>query len=173
MIYGGDLMSNFNGAILSKDSEMTKDILLSEIHKLLDGRPDVLIEALNKSNIATSKSISKRDLIHKVVDALYENERFRVEISKSILSQYSNVEGDTEGRSANEILGAMGGIFGSIAGAITGNVDRKAQQEADRNQLKLALLQELSPKTNWTPILLITGVLILGGVVAFIALKQK
>jgi hypothetical protein len=173
MIYGGDLMSNFNGAILSKDNEMTKDILLSEIHKLLDSKPQVLIENLNKSNVATSRSISKRDLIHKVVDALYDNAAFRGEISKSILSQYNNADGDAGEKSANSILGAMGGIFGGIAGAISGNVDRKAQQEADRNQLKLALLQELSPKTNWTPIVLITGVLILGGVVAFIALKQK
>ena len=53
MIYGGNMMSNFSGAINSQDNDMAKDVLLSEIHKVLDKKPEVLIEALNNSEIAT------------------------------------------------------------------------------------------------------------------------
>ena len=34
MIYGGDMMSNFAGSMFAKDKDMTKDVILSEVHKL-------------------------------------------------------------------------------------------------------------------------------------------
>ena len=83
------MMSNFSGAVNSQDNNMAKDILLSEIHSVLDKNPEVLIEALNNSGIATSSTISKRDLIHKVVEALYESEKFRDNISQFVIGKAS------------------------------------------------------------------------------------
>ena len=100
MIYGGNMMSNFSGAINSQDNDMAKDVLLSEIHKVLDKNPEVLIDALNNSEIATPSTISKRELIHKVVEALYESEKFRDNISKFV------IEGNEE--ESSNFVGAKG-----------------------------------------------------------------
>jgi len=98
MIYGGSLMSNFNGAVESDDVNMAKDILLSEIHKMLEDSPEVLIEALNYSGVETPENISKVDLIHNVVEEVYENAYFRDNISLLISNgnpnNYSNANGE-------------------------------------------------------------------------------
>jgi hypothetical protein len=207
MIYGGNMMSNFSGAVLSNDKEMTKDVVLSEVHKILDKSPEVLIEALNKSGQAISKNASKKELVHLTVENLYDNPKFRENISALIISgnetNYNNADGDimdkfkglfskgnsdgTDGSSiaidAGSKIGggaSSGGVVGAIAGAIDsvfGTVgkfkDAKNQKEADKRKLQMSLLSDDSKKTNWLPIVLIGGVLLIGGAVAYISLKEK
>lgn len=169
MIYGGNMMSNFSGAINSQDNDMAKDVLLSEIHRILDKNPEILIESLNNSGIATSSKISKKDLIHKVVEALYESEKFRNEISKYI------IKGNEE-ESSNVVGAIVAGSLATINSIFSGVQNKnqnKAQKEADKRKLELALLTKENKKTNYLPIVIIGGVLLIGGIVAYISLKKK
>jgi hypothetical protein len=169
MIYGGNMMSNFSGAINSQDNDMAKDVLLSEIHRVLDKNPEVLINALNNSEIATPSTISKRELIHKVVEALYESEKFRNNISQFVIE-------DNEQESSNfvgAIIAAAGTTVGAIFKGVQNKNQTKAQKEADKRKLTASLLEEKSKKTNYLPIILIGGVLLIGGIVAYVSLKQK
>ena len=169
MIYGGNMMSNFSGAINSQDNNMAKDILLSEIHSVLDKNPEVLIEALNNSGIATSSTISKRDLIHKVVEALYESEKFRDNISQFV------IEGNEQDSSnfVGAIIAAAGTTIGAIFSGVQNRNKTKAQKEADRKLLVASLLEDKPKKTKWLPIVLIGGILLIGGAVAYVSLKNK
>ena len=169
MIYGGNMMSNFSGAINSQDDDMAKDVLLSEIHKILDKNPEILIEALNNSEIATSSTISKRELIHKVVEALYESEKFRDNISKFV------IEGNEEESSnfVGAIIAAAGTTIGAIFSGVQNRNKSKAQKEADKKKLVASLLEDKPKKTNYLPIIIIGGVLLIGGIVAYVSLKQK
>jgi len=169
MIYGGNMMSNFSGAINSQDNNMAKDILLSEIHRILDKNPEVLIEALNNSGIATSSTISKRDLIHKVVEALYESEKFRDNISQFV------IEGNEQDSSnfVGAIIAAAGTTIGAIFSGVQNRNKTKAQKEADRKLLVASLLEDKPKKTKWLPIVLIGGILLIGGAVAYVSLKNK
>ena len=168
MIYGGNMMSNFSGAINSQDDDMAKDVLLSEIHKILDKNPEILIEALNNSEIATSSTISKRELIHKVVEALYESEKFRENISKFVIEN---------NESYNNAVGAIvAGALTSINAIFKGVQDKnktKAQKEADKKKLLASILEDKPKKTNYLPIILIGGVLLIGGIVAYVSLKEN
>jgi hypothetical protein len=163
------MMSNFSGAINSQDNDMAKDVLLSEIHKVLDKNPEVLIDALNNSGIATPSTISKRELIHKVVEALYESEKFRDNISKFV------IEGNEEESSnfVGAIIAAAGTTIGAIFSGVKNRNKSKAQKEADKNKLLATVLSDEPKKTNYLPIIIIGGVLLIGGIVAYVSLKQK
>ena len=170
MIYGGNMMSNFSGAINSQDNDMAKDVLLSEIHKILDKNPEILIDALNNSGIATPSTISKRELVHEVVEALYENEKFRENISKFVIEgneqESSNVVG--------AIIAAAGTTIGAIFKGVQNKNQTKAQKQDDKKKLLASLLEDKpTKKTSYLPIILIGGVLLIGGIVAYISLKQK
>ena len=163
------MMSNFSGAINSQDNDMAKDVLLSEIHKVLDKNPEVLIDALNNSEIATPSTISKRELIHKVVEALYENEKFRENISKFV------IEGNEQESSnfVGAIIATAGTTIGAIFKGVQNKNQTKAQKEADKRKLTASLLEDKPKKTNYLPIIIISGVLLVGGIVAYVSLKQK
>jgi hypothetical protein len=169
MIYGGNMMSNFSGAINSQDNDMAKDVLLSEIHKVLDKNPEILIDALNNSGIATPSTISKRELIHKVVEALYESEKFRDNVSKFV------IEGNEQESSnfVGAIIAAAGTTIGAVFSGVQNRNKNKAQREADKNKLLATVLSDEPKKTNYLPIIIIGGVLLIGGIVAYVSLKQK
>jgi fructose-1,6-bisphosphatase/sedoheptulose 1,7-bisphosphatase-like protein len=201
MIYGGNMMSNFSGGILSNDKDMTKDVVLSEVHKILDKSPEVLIETLNSSGQAVSKNVSKKDLVHLTVENLYENPKFRENISALIIAgnetNYYNSDGDVmdklkglfnkggggadagSGGSAPKVtvgadpISAIAGAIGSIFSFAQSGKDRKAAKEADKRKLQVALLGGDDKKTNWLPIVLIGGILLIGGAVAYVSLKNK
>jgi hypothetical protein len=163
------MMSNFSGAINSQDNDMAKDVLLSEIHKVLDKNPEVLIDALNNSGIATPSTISKRELIHKVVEALYESEKFRENVSKFV------IEGNEQDSSnfVGAIIATAGTTIGAIFKGVQNRNKTKAQKEADKKKLLASLLEDKPKKTNYLPIIIIGGVLLIGGIVAYVSLKQK
>ena len=168
MIYGGNMMSNFSGAINSQDNDMAKNVLLSEIHKVLDKKPEILIDALNNSGIATPSTISKRELIHKVVEALYESEKFRENISKFV------IEGNEQESSnfVGAIIATAGTTIGAIFKGVQNKNQTKAQKEADKRKLIESLLEDKPKKTNYLPIIIIGGVLLIGGIVAYVSLKK-
>jgi hypothetical protein len=206
MIYGGDIMSNFSGSIMSNDKEMQKDILLSEIHKILDKNPKSLIYALKNSGVDVPSDISKKHLIHLVVEAVYENTKFRENIAFLIAqnqhSNFSNANGElvdkikaffaksgdgssdsTAEGAGGKILGgaASGGVVGAVSGAVNSifgfaksKTDAKTQKEADKQKLILALTQEEeTKKSNLMPIIIIATVLLIGGAIAVVSLRNK
>ena len=202
MIYGGNMMSNFSGGILSNDKDMTKDVVLSEVHKILDKSPEVLIETLNSSGQAVSKNVSKKDLVHLTVENLYENPKFRENISALIIAgnetNYNNADGAVmdklkalfskggggadagsgDGSAPKVTVGAdpisaIAGAIGSIFSFAQSGKDRKAAKESDKRKLQMSLLAEDDKKTNWLPIVLIGGILLIGGAVAYVSLKSK
>jgi NADH:ubiquinone oxidoreductase subunit 6 (subunit J) len=182
MIYGGNLMSNFAGSMLSKDKEMTKSVILSEVHKLIAKNPAVLIEALTSSGVVVKKGISKNDLIDLVVDNLYSNDSFKeklaVIISGNTKPKYSNGDGegdDSEGGGGipTGAVGAIAGAIGSIFSFGASKTNAKTQAQADKEKLKLALLADDKKKTNWLPIVIISSVLLVGGIIAVVALKRR
>lgn len=209
MIYGGNLMSNFAGSVMSKDYSMTKDVILSKLHRLIKDDKSILIEALKKSGISVKDNVSDKELINKSVDALYDNKSFRIVFANLIAyesPEYSKASGnfdfskigdwissaDKAGVGSDSVNlgsdavskigggGATGGVVGAIAGAVdsifgfaSSKTQQKTQREADKNKLISQLLQEEEKKTNWLPVVIIGGVLLVGGLVAFATLRRK
>lgn len=74
-----------------------------------------------------------------------------------------------------------GGLWGAIAGAVIGAVNAGfswgtagKRAKIDEEQYKQELIGELfeEPKTNWMPVYIIGGVLLVGGIVTYFALKE-
>lgn len=180
MIYGGDIMSNFSGAIMSNDKQMQKDILLSEIHKILHKNPKSLIEALKNAGVDVPSRISNRHLVHLVVEAVYENAKFRENvgllISENQHSNFSNGDGAgskiLSGASSGGVVGSIAGAVDSIFGFAKSKTDAKAQKEADKQRLLLSLAED-KKKSNLLPIIIIASVLLIGGAIAVVSLRNK
>lgn len=180
MIYGGDIMSNFSGAIMSNDKQMQKDILLSEIHKILHKNQKSLIEALKNAGVDVPSRISNRHLVHLVVESAYENAKFRENVGLLISERQHSNFSNGDGAGAKILSGASsGGVVGSIAGAVDSifgfaksKTDAKSQKEADKQRLLLSLAED-KKKSNLLPIIIIASVLLIGGAIAVVSLRNK
>ena len=175
-------MSNFAGSMMTGDSEMTKGVVLTQIYRLIDKDPKTLIKALKDSGVSIDEKTSVANLIDKSVDSLYENEKFKIELAKVLsMEGYSNVDGDATdaiskiggGAAGGGVVGAIAGAIDSIFGTVGKFKEGKNKKEEDKRALQLMLLQGDDKKTNWLPVIIIGGVLLIGGIVAFVSLRNK
>jgi len=207
MKFSGGFNRNFSSANGSKNLDYKKDIILDEVAKLIElNRGTVLSTLKDAGYYNISPTVSKKELINLVTDALYSSEQFRHDVAALIANSggnYSNAFGDkikgwfsggsdsgsSGGGSASgaatdahksvslsadpigAIAGALGSIFGSVSAYGTSKQDRKAEEERTKQQLYDKLLAD--KKTNWTPIIVIGGILIIGGIVTFFALRGR
>lgn len=203
MIYGGDMMSNFAGSMFAKDKNMTKDVILSEVHKLIDKNPDVLIATLKESDVKVKDRYSKKELISLTVENLYDNDKFRMNVSKLIGGGYSSNYSSADGKFIDKLKGIFGGsdststdaksdgnstapkvnigadpisaianAVGSIFGTVGKFKEAKTQKEADKQKLIQSMLDDSNKKRNYLPIVIISGVLLIGGLVAYVSLRK-
>lgn len=201
MIYGGNTYSNFTSALLSKDNKMAKNVFLSELHKLLNENPKAVVDVLKANGINASYNIDKKHLIHLTIENLYDNKKFRKDLTQVVFANknsvaYSNADGQIAqwfqqklankseglGDGAEKIgSGASGGVVGAVAGAVDSvfgffksKSDAKAQKEADKQKLIQSIIEKSGQKkTNWLPIVIIGSILLIGGTVAIVSLKNK
>ena len=179
-----------------------KKYALKKIAQLIKSNPLEVENALKHSNVFIEKPLSKRELAEKVAYNLAHNRNFpkniglslyRAELSKLNPSErFNNLGGRGEvdfreqaSQSAQKIgQGVAGGkdpitmIIGAIAGTIdaafgigTAKKRAKADEERYRQELIGELFEE-EKKTNWIPIYIVAGVLVVGGIVTYFALKK-
>lgn len=109
MIYGGDLMSNFAGSIMAKDYEMTKDVVLSKLHRLIKDDKVNLISALKDSGVSIKENPSDLELIDESVDALFDNKKFQRNFAYLIASESSNFSNGSGNFDFSQISSIFGG----------------------------------------------------------------
>jgi hypothetical protein len=194
MKYGGNFYGNFSNANGSQNKDYTKDVILDEVARLIELDRPSIIAILRESGYKLDPKASKKEVINYTVRALYNKPQFRNDVSALIVksnTDFSNANGEwfqglfgkgdtstpsTEGGAG---AGAGAGAASAIAGAIgaiftfgTANKNQKAEEERTRQEMYAKLLGN-EEKTNWTPIVVVGGVLLLGGVVAFLTLRNK
>lgn len=173
--------------------------VLKKISHLIKHNPELVIECLRRSNLFIENPNNRIELVEKVSFALANKKRFLNCISLVISdielndfyygsnNSYLNSDGKNAKDTAKTIgsstaSGAQsGGIFGVIAGAIIGTITasfdfakNKNKAKINEEQYKRQLMNDIydEPKTNWTPIIIVGGVLLVGGIVAFLTLKK-
>lgn len=174
MKFGGDFQSNLASAKASKNKDYAKDVILDEVARIIYLEPMVIAKALNNSGVKTSKNPTKNELIDKVVDNLYDNASFRRNIGNVISQQnppYSYLD-------PSAIAGAVQAVAEqstAIVNGIFGAVQRKQELNQEKERTKQLLYDKIfgQEKKNYMPIVLIGGVLLIGGVVLFLALRDK
>ena len=100
-------------------------------------------------------------------------------IGASLSGMFSS---DTAGEAAGEAAGAgsVTGIVDSLAsltdsvfGFATSRNQLKAEEEKAKAEMYNSVLSQNQPKTNWMPIVIVSGVLLIGGLVAWRVLGSK
>lgn len=187
MKFGGSFNSNWSNAIGSKNTDLQRDLILDEVGRLIETDRPAVISALKDSGYTISPSASKKEVINKTVSALYRSKQFKLDVAKAIAAgndpKFANSNGSdldkAKGLASGAAAGASGGVVGAIAGAIgaiftfgSSRQNRKAEEERAKQELYNKLLTD-KEQTNWIPVIVIGGVILIGGIVAFFALRNN
>lgn len=166
--------------------------------RLIETDPISVSRALKDSGSFIENPYNKRELVDKVAYAIANNESFKYSIAFLIAknSEYLNIGGGGKVDWEEELAygagaigeGAAGGAqqggwVGAIVGAVIGNIDavfhagaskKKAltKEEIAKQQLISELYDDKKKSTAIVPILIISGVLLVGGIITFLALRE-
>ena len=191
MKFGGSFNKNWSSANGSGNTDFQKDVILDEVSRLIELDRPVVISALKDAGYSISPKAKKKEVIDKTVSALYRSNQFRHDIAKAIVSandpKYANAGGSASGAGAGAgkvgggidpvtaIANASAQLFGIFSSGFASRQEKlRLQQEQERTKQEMydKLLTE-NEKTNYLPYIIIGGVLIIGGIVAFFALRNK
>lgn len=182
MKFSGNLNRNFSSANGSRNLDYQKDVILDEVAKLIEyDTPTVIATLKDAGYYNVSPTAPRKEIINIVVDALYRSEQFRHDIAVLVAktesgNKFSNGEGTAaeagkDIKLSGGIISAIGGVLESGFGVFKSAQDRKAEEERTRQQMYDKLLA--GEKTNWVPIIVIGGVFLIGGIIAFVTLRNK
>ena len=200
MKYGGNFYGNFSNANGSQNKDYEKDVILDEVARLIELDRPSIIAILRESGYKLDPKASKKEVIDYTVRALYNKPQFRNDVSALIVksnADFSNAndewfqglfgKGDTStpsaggsasgagkgaGRIGADPISAIAGAIGSIFSFGTAQKNQNAEEERTRQEMYAKLLGD-EEKTNWMPIIVVGGVLLLGGGVTFLMLRNK
>lgn len=186
---------------MEKVGYKNKSFTLKRIAEIIRNNPLEISSALKHSGVFIENPYDKKELASKVAYNLAHNKSFHKDIglllakyeSKKI-ETFNNLGGTDRGNVSEQVIdssktigsataagGKGGNIFGAILGFIVGSVDSafsigndKKQSKINEERYKQELISEIfeEDKTNWIPLYIITGVLIVGGIVTYFALKK-
>ena len=203
MKFGGDFVSNFSSANGSNNLDYKKDVILDEVARLIEFEKATVISVLKDSGYKLSPNSSKKQVIDATIKALYNSPQFQKDIATEIVksngSSFSNANGEWRdklfggrtnsqtgtsggagasgaGSGAGKIgadpISAIAGAIGSIFSFASASKNKKAEEERTRQAMYDKLLGGGSEK-NWVPVVVVSGVLLVGGIVTFFALRNK
>ncbi len=101
-----DIAGNFERAYRSGDIKSKKDILFSEIAKMITIAPSKVISLLNSCGIETKNNLSNSQIVKAVTEAIYKNQKFANCLTNEILKGNSNIKG--------KFIQGIGEVFGGI-----------------------------------------------------------
>lgn len=179
MRYQANISENLVNASKSQDHELVKDVVLDQVVYMIKDNPQSLIEALRFSNVSIGDNATEAEIASKVSHALYNNTVFLEQLSKLMVQneaqpvrpEYSNAGADPITASMNA-LSAIQGTFKEALGIASKAQEKKIEEEKTKQLLYARLFGE-EEKTNWIPIIAITGVLIIAGIVVWRVTKKK
>lgn len=158
--------TNFVGAYMSKDREITKDLIFNELAQIIVTKRKDVITMLTEIGIKFSKKPTDKEIVDAIIDNLSDDRRVDIvvaylisEKNKKYEESFSNAGGEfwtkllgyisgggstagsgtTTTTGGTSTIGGIAGIISSIFSYAQSAKEIKAQKEAD----KQALLQQI------------------------------
>lgn len=186
MRFNGNVIENLQAAAKSKDKYLIKDIIIDEMSNIIDSNPDRMIKALRESKVDVSDNVSKQKLIKLASRNLHNNRIFQKNLAVIIVKKgnatphdFSSSNGKgTEGASSGgsggggNIISSIADMVGSISQWGASSKDLKAEEQRSKNAMYEKIFGG-KKKTNWLPIVVIAGVLVIGGIVVWKTTGKK
>jgi|TARA_R110001599_G_scaffold310455_2_gene517596 hypothetical protein len=146
-----DLFQNLNRIKNSKDMTISRELIVSEIAKIIVGRPFEVIKLLRGCRVSVSENASKRELVYAVNFNLAQSKCLRDGIASLISSnqlpfreteQYYNVTSTTTpaktGMTGSDWVGGISTLVGIGYGIFSTNASRKDAKSQRSHELELA-----------------------------------
>ena len=195
-------MLNFDAAVKSKDLTYQQDVILDELAHLIKQNPRIVEKALKSSGVQVSSNASLAELIDGVSANIHTNiqlqsilsgliaqknhtkaeySNFSMDDLKGVFSKATSTDTTTQASQAGapkvsvgaDPISAIAGAIGTAFSFAAANQQKKANQELAKAKLYEKIFGDSQQKKNWVPIVIISAVLIIGGVVAYVSLKKK
>jgi hypothetical protein len=171
-----NIAENILKASEAQDTPLVREIVISELVESIETQPALVVQALRDSNVHVPQDVTNRQLADKLAYALTYNDEFLSKVpniikvheegKKPIREEYASAVG--------VITAAITAVTTAVAGAFKQaekKKDLEAQQEATKQVIYSKLLGE-KKKTNWIPILVVSGVLLIGAIVVWRVTKK-
>jgi hypothetical protein len=169
---------NFAGAYMSKDTQLTKDLIFSEIAKIIATKRKKVVAALKEIGIKFSKSPTDKEIVDAIINNIGEDRRVDIAVSYLIAEEnkkheekFSNAGGfwewakglvgaasdestDTDKTKADttaaggSTVGAIADTIGIIFGFAQSVKEGQSQREADKAALMQQLIALKTAKTS-------------------------
>ena len=180
MRFQGNVVQNLTAAARSNDEILMKELLIDAMVNIIETQPKEMAKTLRYSNIKASDTASKEDLIRLASYNLYNNPIFQKNLAVTLVmgddatkSDYASAEGSGgEGGGGGNIVASIADMIGSISKWGASNQDLKAEEERTRGQMYEKIFGQ-EKKTNWMPIVVVGGVLIIGAIVVWRMTAKK
>ncbi len=124
-----NFVSNFMGAVNSKDVDLTLDIWVNEVSDLVIDATDEIISLLNKTGIKADKTDSYEQLIDKILDNINSNNLLNKGIS-FLIAQRNNITPD-KNKDWKKIIDSIGEKYNTLFKSTLSNEKFKAAVKAD------------------------------------------
>jgi len=189
MRFQGNIIENLQAASESKDKVLLKEILVDSMANLIEEDPTEMVKVLKHSNVDVDDNVSKRKLIDIASYNLYNNPLFHKNLAVNLVkgkeaneNDYASAEGDGSGSEGGEgggkgaaaagIVSSIAGMLGSIGAWGASSNDLKKEELRTQSQMYEKIFGE-EKKTNWMPIIVIGGVLLIGAIVVWRLTAKK
>lgn len=172
-----NIAENILKASEAQDTPLVREIVISELVESIETQPALVVQALRDSNVHVPQDVTNRQLADKLSYALTYNDEFLSKVpnlikvheegKKPIREEYASAVGVITA-AITAVTTAVGGAFRQAQK----KKDLEMQQEATKQVIYQKLLGEDKKKTNWIPILIVGGVLVIGAIVVWRVTKK-
>lgn len=173
----GDTKANVINAAKSKDLALLRNILFDAISDLIEKSPDQVISALQKSKVKISSNADIKTIINSVAYNIVNNRIFQKNISILIAfhntgqkptdedfnGNWSNAE---DGEGSGNLVASISNAVGSIFNFASSTNELKSEETKAKSAMMVAIFGK-EEKTNYIPIVILGGVLIIGAIVVW------
>lgn len=180
MRFYGNIAQNLSNALKSKDGVLAQEIIIDALATLIETKPNEVIKALQQSDVDIAENASKEKIVNVSSESIQNNKSFQIKIAKLIVENTKFYAQDgSEVSDAAKGSGGGANIVSSIADMISSGFkfgaaskDLKSSKQSTKSVLYSKVFGD-KKKVNWLPIVVISGILVIGGIVVWRVTANK
>ena len=185
MRFQGNITENLIAAARSKDSVLLRELVIDKIANIIQTSPKEMVKILRYSKVDISDTATMKELVNAASYNLHNNLLFQKNLAVTIekgssaqAEEYAQADDGGGGSTAGGVVINSGGGGGSMVSSIADMIasigkygassnDLKAEQEKSKSLMYQKIFGDGEEKTNWMPIIVIAGVLLIGAMVVW------